>query len=940
MEIKSIDINNDWDINESDIKYLSNILNSIDSIKRDKMISNLSLFFLNSFLEKKDIENINKFKKLLEIQLYNSNNDLYLRNILDSIFKIKIDKDNKDNKDKTPDLLKYWLSNTDSTIIINRLSSTTIDRLISINFDFKILINNFKLLDKFWIYFQNYTDDELNDYIIKIYLENIDFSMKDAILLHEYLVIYWIDYKKYIEVKNNNKDHFDFFKNFNLRNDYVFNLAMNKFPFKEFLWKENLLTDKNIYFIVSLFNKKIPVKDIISYIEIFWDKFSAQKENDIYIESIHKQIWWDTKMLKKFINEKQVAQSPSDLYDLLNYWTIVNNEVDKVSTYKKDFNWKLDKYSNSDIYNYLISNDIKAEYILSFLDNKFNFNINDLLFLWNQSNWKWLNVSLENRAKIVFNYIELNNKFSWKDIMILLNRWLILDNNIDRFFANKDIIKQFLSINSNFSWLDIANLAIKFFNEKPDWTRDYLPNNAELESINKYKKIFWNNLSWDSIISLINFETWGWDILKLKKDSSTLKNISKLYSIDEIITILTFKNFSLEDLINNLGYKNFKDQDIKKANLNWVKISDYNSLIQNNNSSSTIKNMTLNFYIDLKNSWFKDTSIADIWNEYLELDIKISNTEKNYQFEKNISELAKKWLNELLDFIRLNQWKTIEIWAKNIPLKWNLQLLNWIISHLNENIISSLDDIWKEKLITNFSKLDWNKVISSYESVLSDYIDVKENIDTVFFMAWNHYYWEDSWNLQYKNKNILKWIFQNTNFYDYSTWTELWEWLDKSNKLLNIIEKYLEENPDKNILVYIWLHWDISWNAWTSKWNLKKSDFDKLNEFSSKYKNLKINIDSCNNSSKFSNTLNGDILSNSWDFYSVSNYSDYLKDINMMMPDWFMNWDINKDWIVTSREINIYLSTTYQSWIVYFGSSFKGKKWNTISLTKDLLLLE
>jgi hypothetical protein len=153
-----------------------------------------------------------------------------------------------------------------------------------------------------------------------------------------------------------------------------------------------------------------------------------------------------------------------------------------------------------------------------------------------------------------------------------------------------------------------------------------------------------------------------------------------------------------------------------------------------------------------------------------------------------------------------------------------------------------------------------------------------------------------------------------------------------------MLEEDLKNNPWENFLLYISLHWDVWWNAWTSKWNLSQEDFDRLNKIAWKYSNLKVVIDSCNNASKFWwNDLQWNIVSNSWDYFSTWEYWDLLSNAFDLWKTGFANWDFNKDWAVTSQEVELYVNINYKSWLIHnnsLNSFYRDSKGNIISIDK------
>jgi len=799
--------------------------------------------------------------------------------------------------------------------------------------DIDTVINNFKVLNDNWI---NFTPQNLFDLSIKNidnndieYIKNIWLNKLNVLDLYE-LSKRWIKFSKYKELMDGSPEIAKIFDNTDIPIHFVLELIRQGFPIKELqkawysddiikqtlTWKIEWYKDweqYNIYHLIILFNRS-KYKKYINWKEVPLNNLTFKEIFDVCQKWIS---WWEN-----FYIYVEILKKKWKLQDYINWESndIVkfNDEIEKKIYIEKLWNIKhLD---------WLIDNEISIEEAKKILNYTKN--------IWISFNWKDIAYISLNDISLtqLWNLLKINPNFSWEDIAYIL--W----NNIDL-----DKVKDFVKINPNISGIDIVNLInykipLEFYKQNYKLSMNEIVNNFLIQNFeideNKRKKIqeIFDNLEWVWSLTckrLVEKNIFLEDILKFKS------NIPKDYNFsdEQIITLLE----SWVDIKEIHKFKQLKKEEIetilKKDGRYWLDENniewEYNELIVNllkrwisfnnfmkiNNTEWVIWKISYDNLINIMDLWIKPEELNTF---LLQIEPYLKNSwYDNYAFNVLVKELIwNKNFKEVFYFLENNKNLKLNIWNKKIKLYWNIQLLNWLLIHINRNLNWDITDIWNS--------------IKSYEDSLNKYINVKNNVDKVIFLWWNTYYWEDHNNFISGNKTILEKQYP-WKVNDYTTWTELSKKILWPDDFIDILEKELENNKNKNILLYLWVHWSVSW-SW---WFLEKKHFEKIRDLAANNPNLKVVINSCNSLYKFDdnwnnkldkNELKWNIIINSLWNYATTIYSDlinksYLKNIN-----WKLNWDFNDDWLVSIWEAELYTKINYNDSFI-LESFYKNENW-------------
>jgi len=785
----------------------------------------------------------------------------------------------------------------------------------------------------------------------------------------------WITINEVKELQEKNPGLMVYFKGIDIPKHYVLELIRKDFPLQELkkLWTpeeiKEILSFKsidwekeesyNIYHLIILYNRSkyeivnnwkketlnnLSLQEIYSIlkkwiIQVWWKEYLYQNveyaKNNWFLEDYLKTKElsieeYDNKLIEKNKNKK-INEYKKVLWDISKIEILIDNDISVLEAKKYLFIFQVNNIDlDWDDISFLILNNISNIDALKYLKIN-NFTWEDITFLYNKKNWNIndLNISdFEQQKLIIKKYLKINPFFSWEEIMTLFNLWLELlwkNEQKNTLFINK-IIKFF-------PWIKVNDI-IFLNNNLNDSTNEI--------NIFDYKDFFDLKIKW---LNFYDFKSLLEKGIKVSDFLNYKSNLSKKFKITDvqiwnflyynckISFINEYKNLpqsQIEQLLNNSKDFIEWDNDTEKFNkiildllAIWIKVKDLKVIFEINSNVSLINYKTLNKLIKI---WIKPW--LELNNFLNVLGLYINDIESNaYLINSNIIELIS--LNNFLpvfNYLKDNKDIKLHIWNKVIDLFWNIQLLNWLIHHINKNMNGKISNI--------------SLCVSSYEKSLNEYIKVSDNIDEVIFLWSSQYYWEDHNGFNERDWKFLelqyKWKIKN-----YTTWTALSKNIREPNDFIKIIESEILKNPNKQIMIYLWLHWWIDWSWFFSKWdNFEKKHFRQINNIARKNKNIKIVINSCNSLYKFDNNdldnkLSNvefwwNILINSFSSFSTDNFTDIMLKAHELDIDWIKKWDFNNDWIVTNRELKMFTKINYKDSFIL--ESFYKYKFDTIQI--------
>lgn len=923
------------EICSSNLDYLDNIEDIFSWFSDEDINSIISNLDCDGSLEIKG-KTFESIKQILLNKIISDTNNKQLAIFYGSLFwNLSIDIDLNDISSVWIIVLSEWFELEEYELLKNfLLSDEYIIQLIEKEIDLKIVLENINLCLEYWykptlqlIYDlrnNKITQEELN-----ILLLNKTTNIYDV----RFMLLYWVNSEIIEQLISEHPELFDFFEWFDIPFHYVVQFAISDFPVSDYIWHESIFTFENVYYIISLFNRSkiwinnLTSEDIIFYFETYWEKIQNEDNNDnshIYIEQIHDIIWWDISVV-----ENMLKSNPELL--ILDILEELKRQVpnDKVVVYRKILWDYINNYSDYDIYSWFILNDLSPESLLPYFAIENNFDIKDIWILASDYNWTFWGVVLptETRIEIINKYLEINRKFWWADVISLLSRWLWLHELFENWVNNKEeIIFEYVNLNDNFSWNDIVDLCVYFSWQDWDNFSYTLPESIK-DFISELINIVWNDLSAGAVINIYEYIEWGGSLDKLIELKWIIEHKSIKVTNEQLSAIIKiiWNDFDFDEIEKQLNkfMWGYSDEELILAISNWVKISDYEWLISSA-EGSILSLITITDYIKLYSNWFTDEHIKELWQNFFGLnELSLPDQEKVFQFVNNLLDLwSQDWFFELIWYLFNNKDITINIWDNKKTIYWNIQLLMLLLSYYKEFVIDN----------SNWDEIDWTLVIKWYEDVLNEYINVSKQIDKIYFMSSNHYYWEDHSASQYRYKGVLQQIYSwVSQFIDYTAWLNEWKTISTPSEMIDILEQDLKDNPNINIMLFISLHWNLNWEAYTSRWYFKREDFERINKIASEYLNLKIVIDSCYNSKKFNNLdISWNVISTSWNFYSLDTFLQYMWDAKDLDSSWYMKWDFNKDWSLSPNEIDLFSTLSYREWRIFNNnpiSYFRNSQW-------------
>lgn len=313
----------------------------------------------------------------------------------------------------------------------------------------------------------------------------------------------------------------------------------------------------------------------------------------------------------------------------------------------------------------------------------------------------------------------------------------------------------------------------------------------------------------------------------------------------------------------------------------WVPPNYVNQCFYN---QSYLDNYTFNWsnIIDLYDKWISPSKLK-MFKDFMYPDI---------EWAKKIDFISYKYIDSLIRYLYLNKNKSVNIWKTKFDLNPTNNRFNiycWMIN--------TAQSLWYN--MSNESS--WDAILSIYQSNIESYIEQWDKIDTVFFIWVN----KNLNDMAFSHLNSFRSIYKNlsSNFIDYSEDTNL-----SVEKLIENIKTYTLSNPNKRIIVHIWLHWNyFNWVNYNS-WIISKENLDMLRQLTLSTK-LEIVLDSCYWWQSFSdlNKWNFIITSNKWVSINFWWANNFLKSYN--------------NWIRNFNELNLLAMASTNVWNIQISNS-------------------
>lgn len=206
----------------------------------------------------------------------------------------------------------------------------------------------------------------------------------------------------------------------------------------------------------------------------------------------------------------------------------------------------------------------------------------------------------------------------------------------------------------------------------------------------------------------------------------------------------------------------------------------------------------------------------------------------NVEWCKTFEVVSYPYKKTLISFLDENKYRSLQLWNEKIPLS-HINY-NWIGIKYHFNIITWLIQTAKT-LWWNMNKIPWEIVFENFQSNINEYIEVgRKKVDKVFFIWTND-------DVAFYSRSSMQTIFWSFSWSEPMTSYLENSWIEKWN-IITSIETYIEKNPNKKVVLYMWLHGSKDGFTMFDGRFFSKEEFEKLRHLSLKY-NFTIFLDGC-----------------------------------------------------------------------------------------------
>ena len=513
----------------------------------------------------------------------------------------------------------------------------------------------------------------------------------------------------------------------------------------------------------------------------------------------------------------------------------------------------------------------------------------------------------------IFNLSDVFNMQIFKNDIILNGKQINKNNLTEKNIF--DFYKQIKNIYDNSSIEDITNALyyVKNINIIIDFKTEFPE--AEL-----FEVIYLTKDNWPDKIIFEN-ETIYKNNLKIENVFEAYKQIHKIYpntSIKDIKYALIYMKDINKIKEYKKDYKTLFDV-IKLYNKKyWHEVySIQNQDIQNQDIQYLMNKQ------EITTKYFNEK----IWPIIYEWEIKIINGKKIVNYEwKEIEDFKKEFIKDILsidhlkdylDYFNKNNTELNILWKK-IELKNNINFIHDIAEYLKlNNILFSKNTIWS--------------IVKSYEKDLNRFLEIpQENNNILVSLQVDPYTWWDyNWAFAWE-KAALYDTFKKAKKIDLSVTSK--ENNRNPYEIAKKLKEILEDNPKKNIVFYIWVHWSPDWTADYEWWTLSKNFFKKISYLSKKYPNFKSYIDSCYSWYKYDeNKNNWNIVYNSLKEVSTDKSTKVFENNKNKI-------DLNKDGKASLKEVSVTEMMYYNDSLIWFNifHNFIRNKWKLHKLPSSM----